>query len=73
MRSDEPRADRIAYSAESTLNSEISLRVDYLIDPKQAAFGVLEHTALASEIRDSPLVDQFREESILLGYLNRFR
>lgn len=73
VRSEEARAGRPAYVADSTLNAELGLRIDYMIDKRQSVFAMLQYTALGSEIRRSPLVDRSSEHGILLGYLFRFR
>ncbi len=72
VRSTEARAGRAAYTAGSTVNTEIGLRTDYMIDQKQALFLALEYTALGSEIKDSPLTDRSGESMVFLGYLYRF-
>lgn len=72
VRSAEARAGRPAYRADSTLNTEISLRTDYFFDPHQAVFLSLGYTALGAEIEDSPLTDRSDETMAFLGYLYRF-
>lgn len=73
VRTSEARPDRPAYLAESTVNTEISLRADYFLDERQAFFAAVQYTALGNEIKDSPLVDRSAEQSLLVGYLFRFR
>jgi outer membrane protein len=72
VRSAEARAGRPAYVADSTMNVELALRTDYMIDPKQAVFLSLGYTALGSEIKDSPLTDRSGETQVFMGYLYRF-
>ena len=72
VRLGEVRADRPAYTADSTLNFELALRADYMISKKQFAFIGFEYTALGSEIKDSPLTDRSGESAVMLGYLYRF-
>ena len=72
VRSAEARANRPAYVVDSTLNAEISLRTDYMIDERQMVFASLEYTALGSEIKDSPLTDRSGETGVFMGYLYRF-
>jgi MipA family protein len=72
VRSNEVRADRRAYTAGSTLNTEISLRFDYMFDQHQAVFLQLGYTALGKEIKNSPLVDRSSETMAFVGYLYRF-
>jgi outer membrane protein len=72
VRGTEARVGRPAYFADSTVNAELALRTDYLIDQRQMLFMSLEYTALGSEIKDSPLVDRSGETMIFMGYLYRF-
>jgi MipA family protein len=72
VRANEARVDRPAYVGDSTLNTEISLRTDYMIDEKQMVFGMVEYTLLGSEIKDSPLTDRSNETMLFMGYLYRF-
>jgi outer membrane protein len=73
VRSTEARSGRPAYSAGSTMNTELSLRADYFLDQHQAVFAQLGYTALGSEIKDSPLTDSSNETMLFVGYLYRFR
>jgi MipA family protein len=72
VRNTEARAGRPAYTADSTVNAELSLRTDYLFDQHQAVFLQLGYTMLGSEIKDSPLTDRSGETMALFGYLYRF-
>jgi outer membrane protein len=72
VRSAEARADRPAYIADSTVNAELALRTDYMIDQRQMLFASLEYTLLGSEIKDSSLVERSGETMVFLGYLYRF-
>jgi outer membrane protein len=72
VRSTEARAGRPAYVVDSTVNAELALRTDYLVDQRQMVFLSLEYTALGSEIKDSPLTDRSGETMVFLGYLYRF-
>lgn len=72
VRNTEARADRPAYEVDSTINAKISVRTDYMVDEHQSAFLSLEHMALGSEIKDSPLTDRSGESMVFLGYLYRF-
>jgi outer membrane protein len=74
VRSAEARADRPAYSiADSIVNTELTLRADYMFDQRQAVFLQAGYTALDSKIEDSPLTDRSGETMLLFGYLYRFR
>jgi MipA family protein len=72
VRKSEARIGRPAYIAESSMNTQFSLRTDYMMDEHQALFLLLEYTALGSEIKDSPLTDSASETMVLGGYLYRF-
>jgi len=72
VRSVEARAGRPAYVVDSTVNTEVALRTDYMFDARQAVFIQLSYTALGSEIKDSPLTDRSGETMAFLGYLYRF-
>lgn len=72
VRSVEARAGRPAYIADSTVNVELAVRTDYLINPRQSVFVSLGYTALGSAIKDSPLTDRSAETQVFLGYLYRF-
>lgn len=72
VRSNEARADRPAYDAGSTVNTEISLRADYMFDQHQTVFVQFGYTMLGSEIDDSPLTDSSDETMSFMGYLYRF-
>jgi outer membrane protein len=72
VRATEARLDRPAYVADGTMNTDISLRTDYMFDQHHAVFGMLQYTALGSEIKDSPLTDRSSETMVLVGYMYRF-
>jgi MipA family protein len=73
VRSAEARAGRPVYNAESTVNTELSLRADYFFDQRQAVFLQAGYTTLGSKLEDSPLTDRSGETMVLFGYLYRFR
>ena len=72
VRGAEARADRPAYVANSTVNTEFTLRLDYTIDGRQSVFGAMQYTALGRNIKNSPLTDRAGETMVLMGYLYRF-
>jgi MipA family protein len=72
VRSAEARADRPVYAAESTVNTELSLRTNYLFNERQSVFVSLDYTVLGREIKNSPLTDSSGESMVLAGYLFRF-
>jgi len=72
VRTSEARAGRSAYSADSTVSAEFSLRTDYMVDEHNTLFLTMGYTALGKEIKDSPLTDRSGETMLLLGYLYRF-
>jgi outer membrane protein len=74
VRSAEARADRPAYSiGDGIVNTELTLRADYMFDQRQAVFLQAGYTLLDSKIKDSPLTDRSGETMVLFGYLYRFR
>ena len=72
VRSSEARLGRPAFVAGNTMNTDFSLRTDYMFDQHHAVFGMLQYTALGSEIEDSPLTDRSSETMVLMGYMYRF-
>jgi outer membrane protein len=72
VRNTETHLGRPAYVADGTMNTDFSLRTDYMFDQHHAVFGMLQYTALGSEIKDSPLTDRSSETMVLFGYMYRF-
>jgi outer membrane protein len=72
VRADEVRIDRAFYQGEAGLNTEVGVRGIYMIDQKQMIMLDLAVTSLATEIKDSPLVDSSTESRVMLGYIYRF-
>lgn len=72
VRDSEARMDRAAYAGKSALNTELGVRGNYMFDKHHSLFLDIKATSLASEIKDSPLVDRSTENSALFGYLYRF-
>ncbi|WLG93461.1 MipA/OmpV family protein [Pseudomonas sp. FP198] len=72
VRENEARIDRAAYDGKSGINTEFGVRGNYMFDDHHSVFLDLKATSLANEIKDSPLVDQSTENSVLFGYLYRF-
>lgn len=72
VKASEVRADRAAYTAGSTVNTEFGLRVDYRLAPQQLLFADVGVTSLGSAIKRSPLVDRSTLPEVRLGYLYRF-
>lgn len=72
VRAQEVTAGRAAYAGQSALNGEVGLRGMYLFDRHHAVMVDVGVTGLASEIKDSPLVDRSTENRVMLGYLYRF-
>ena len=68
----EARAGRAAYTAGSTVNTEVGLRLDYRPAPQHTVFADLGATALGRQIKNSPLVDRTRVPEVRVGYLYRF-
>lgn len=72
VRVDEVRSDRAFYQGEAGLNTEVGVRGIYRIDQQQMIMLDLAVTSLATEIKDSPLVDSSTESRVMLGYIYRF-
>ncbi|WP_265332103.1 MipA/OmpV family protein [Candidatus Magnetaquicoccus inordinatus] len=72
VRDNEIRAGRAAYKGNAGISPEFALRTVYKLDPHHSIILDAGVTALAPEIKDSPLVDRSTENNIFLGYLYRF-
>jgi MipA family protein len=68
----EVAAGRPRYEGDSTVNTEVGLRIDYALSPKQNVFLDLRSMRLGDGIKDSPLVDRSRQTGLRVGYLYRF-
>ena len=72
VRADEVRTDRVFYQGEAGVNTEIGLRGAYMFNQKHMVLLDVAVTSLATEIKDSPLVDSSTESQVMLGYIYRF-
>lgn len=72
VRAAEATAQRPAYSPGAGVDTEVGLRLDYRIAPKQVLFADLGLRSLGGEVRNSPLVDRSSVPEVRLGYLYRF-
>lgn len=72
VRSSETTGNRAVYTPGSAWNTELGLRLDYRIAPKQTLFADLGVTALGSSIRHSALVNRSALPELRLGYLYSF-
>lgn len=72
VRAAEATAQRPAYSPGAGVDTEVGVRLDYRIAPKQVLFADLGVRSLGSEVRNSPLVDRSSVSEARLGYLHRF-
>lgn len=72
VQADEARDWRPAWQGASSLSVEFGLRSVYQFSSHHALMLDLEATRLATEVKDSPLVDSSTEDRIFLGYLYRF-
>lgn len=68
----EATAQRPAYSPGSGVDTEVGLRLDYRVAPKQVLFTDLGVRSFGSAVRNSPLVDRRSMPEVRLGYLYRF-
>ena len=72
VRANEMTADRAYYQGESAVNIEVGARGGYMFKQKHFVFLDVSVTSLASEIKDSPLVDSSTENRLMLGYIYSF-
>lgn len=72
VQADEARDWRPAWQGDSSLSAEFGLRSVYQFSSHHSLILDLEATRLATEVKDSPLVDRSTEDRIFLGYLYRF-
>jgi outer membrane scaffolding protein for murein synthesis (MipA/OmpV family) len=63
---------RPAYAAVSTLNTELALRIDWRLSPKNAVFLDIGATRMGAAVTRSPLVGQETQAGVGLGYFHRF-
>lgn len=68
----EAQADRPAYEGNSTVNTEVGMRLDYRFARRHTAMFDVVATMLGSSIKNSPLVDQSSTTGVRLGYLYQF-
>lgn len=68
VRSSEARSWRSAYQTDASVNTELGLRSGWQFTRHQSLMLDLQTTLLASEIKDSPLVDRTNENRIFLSY-----
>lgn len=72
VRSNETRADRPAYSADSTVNWFTALQSMYRLDEHWSLFSLFGWEFLGGEIKDSPIVDDDSTLSGIFGVLYTF-
>lgn len=72
VRANEVTAERAFYQGEAGMNIEVGARVGYMLKQKHFIFLDASVTSLASEIKDSPLVDRSTENRVFLGYIYNF-
>lgn len=72
VRTEEVTAERAYYKGEAGVNIEIGARVGYMFKQKHFIFLDASVTSLATEIKDSPLVDRSTENRVFLGYIYNF-
>lgn len=63
---------RAYYKGEAGVNVEMGARLGYMFNQKHFIFLDASVTSLASEIKDSPLVDRSTENRVFLGYMYSF-
>jgi len=72
VRRNEVTAERAFYQGEAGMNIETGARVGYMFEQRHIIFLDVSLTSLATEIKDSPLVDRSTENRVFLGYSYRF-
>jgi len=72
VRASEATALRPFHDGKSTSNVEVGLRIGYLLTPQQKLSFDVSTTRLGSGIKDSPLVDRNRQDSVRATYLYLF-
>lgn len=73
VRDSEARVGRPSYVGTSGVSAEAGLQGVYMFNQRHSLVLDLEITSLASEIKDSPLVDRSTQNRVFLGYVYRFR
>ncbi|WP_198674594.1 MipA/OmpV family protein [Rhodoferax ferrireducens] len=68
----EALAGRLGYQGESTVNTEIGMRIDWRVAPKHAVFLDMGATRMGSAITNSPLVEKDTQYGVGIGYFYRF-
>lgn len=72
VRAAEARPGRSAYGGKSTISTELGVRAQYSLTPKQTVFLDLSANRVGSGIQDSPIVDRTWLPAVRAGYLYRF-
>ncbi|QEI07933.1 MipA/OmpV family protein [Pigmentiphaga aceris] len=72
VRSSEARPGRAAYAGKSAISTELGVRAQYSLTPKQTVFLDLSANRVGSSIQDSPIVDRTWLPAVRAGYLYRF-
>jgi outer membrane protein len=73
VRNSEVRIGRPAYVGKSGVSTKAGMRGVYMFDKRHSLLLDVEVTGLATEIKDSPLVDRSTDNRVFFGYLYRFR
>ena len=68
----EATAGRPTYSPGASVDTELGLRLDYRLAPKQMLFADFGVRAFGSAVKASPVVDRSSLPEVRLGYLYRF-
>jgi outer membrane protein len=68
----EAPAGRAAYAGPSTLNTELGLRLNTRLAPRQGLMVDLKHSLLGSAITNSPLVERDGVTSVFVAYVCQF-
>jgi len=72
VRPDEVLANRAFYKSGSAINPYIGVSLDYQLNKRWSIFSLLRNEWLADEITNSPIIDQNKVSSVILGLVYNF-
>jgi outer membrane protein len=72
VRADEVLANRAFYKSGNSINPYIGVSMDYQLNKRWSIFSLLRNEWLADEITNSPIIDQNKVNSIILGLVYHF-
>lgn len=72
VRADEVLANRTVYESGRSVNPHVGIGLDYQLVGRWNIFSLLRNEWLATEITNSPIIDQNKVISVILGLVYRF-